>query len=125
MSDIYKKALRQNLRFEFKGLRSTEELWDLTLEQLDSIFQILNVQRKTKSEESLLSTKTDESTELDLKLEIIRDVVATLLQEKAEREDAAARSVRKQKVLEAIAQKQDDALGNLSVEELEELARSL
>jgi hypothetical protein len=122
---IYKKALRQNLRFEFKGLRSTEELWDLTLEQLDSIFQILNVQRKTKSEESLLSTKTDEATELDLKLEIIRDIVSTLLQEKAEREDAAAKAIRKQKVLEAIAQKQDDALGNLSVAELEELARSL
>jgi hypothetical protein len=125
MPDIYKKALRQNLRFEFKGLRSTEELWDLTLEQLDSIFQILNVQRKTKSEESLLSTKTDEATELDLKLEIIRDIVSTLLQEKAEREDAAAKAIRKQKVLEAIAQKQDDALGNLSVAELEELARSL
>jgi hypothetical protein len=122
---IYKQALRQNLRFAFNGLRNTEELWDLTLEQLDSIFQALNVQRKTNSEESLLSTKTDESTELDLKLEIIRDVVATLLQEKAEREDAATRSVRKQKVLEAIAQKQDDDLGNLSVAELEELARSL
>jgi hypothetical protein len=122
---IYKKALRQKLRFEFKGLRITEELWDLTLEQLDSIFQILNVKRKTKSEESLLSTKTYEATELDLKIEIIRDVVATLLQEKAEREEAAAKAIRKQKVLEAIAQKQDDALGNLSVEELEELARSL
>jgi hypothetical protein len=97
----------------------------LTLEQLDSIFQILNVQRKNKSEESLLSTKTDEATKLDLKLEIIRDIVSTLLQEKAEREDAAAKAIRKQKVLEAIAQKQDDALGNLSVAELEELARSL
>lgn len=122
---IYKQALRQNLRFEYKGLRSTEELWDLTVEQLDSIFQILNAVRKTKSEESLLSTKSDEANELDLKLEIIRDIVATLLQEKADRENAAEKSVRKQKVLEAIARKKDDALGNLSVEELEELARSL
>lgn len=125
MSNIYKQALRQNIRFEYKGLRSTEDLWDLTVEQLDSIFQVLNASRKAKSEESLLSTKSEEASELDLKLEIIRDVVSTLLQEKTDRENAAAKSVQKQKVLEAIARKKDDALGNLSVEELEELARSL
>jgi hypothetical protein len=125
MSNIYKQALRQNIRFEFKGLRSTEELWDLSVEQLDSIFQTLNAQRKTKSEESLLSTQNEETAELDLKLEIIRDIVGTLLQEKAAREEAANKAIRKQKVLEAIARKKDDELGNLSVNELEELARQL
>lgn len=125
MSNIYKQALRQNIRFEFKGLRSTEELWDLTVEQLDSIFQGLNAQRKTKSEESLLSTQNAETAELDLKLEIIRDVVATLLQEKAEREESANKAARKQRILETIARKKDDELGNLSVDELEELARQL
>lgn len=125
MSNIYKQALRQNIRFEFKGLRSTEELWDLSVEQLDSIFQALNAQRKTKSEESLLSTQNEETAELDLKLEIIRDIVGTLLQEKAAREEAANKAIRKQKVLEAIARKKDDELGNLSVNELEELARQL
>lgn len=125
MSNIYKQALRQNIRFEFKGLRSTEELWDLSVEQLDSLFQVLNAQRKTKSEESLLSTQNAETTELDLKLEIIRDVVATLLQEKAEREEAANKTVRKQRILETIARKKDDELGNLSIGELEELAKQL
>lgn len=125
MSDIYKKALRQNIRFECKGLRSTEELWDLTVEQLDSIFQVLNAQRKTKSEESLLSTQTLETAELDLKLDIIRDIVATLLQEKAEREETANKAARKQRILETIARKKDEELGNLSTDELEELARQL
>lgn len=122
---IYKQALRKNLRFDFKGLRSTEELWELTVEQLDSIFQVLNAQRKTKSEESLLSTQNTETAELDLKLEIIRDIVSTLLQEKAEREELANKAARKQRILETIARKKDDALGNLSVEELEELAKQL
>jgi hypothetical protein len=125
VSNIYKQALRQNIRFEFKGLRSTEELWNLSVEQLDSIFQILNAQRKTKSEESLLSTQNAETAELDLKLEIIRDIVATLLQEKAEREEAANTAVRKQRILETIARKKDDELGYLSVGELEELAKQL
>lgn len=122
---IYKQALRKNLRFDFKGLRSTEELLELTVEQLDSVFQVLNAQRKTKSEESLLSTQNTETAELDLKLEIIRDIVSTLLQEKAEREELANKAARKQRVLETIARKKDDALGNLSLEELEELAKQL
>ena len=125
MSDIYKQALRQNLRFEFKGLRSTEELWFLSPVELDSIFQNLNIARKTKSEESLLSTKSEEANQLDLKIEIVRDIVATLLEEKAERENAAAKSIQKQKVLAAIARKKEDALENLSIEELQELAAQL
>lgn len=125
MSNIYKEALRRNIRFEFKGLRSTEELWDMRLEELDSIFQFLNAQRKTKSEESLLSTQNPEVSELDLKIEIVRDIVGTLLQEKAEREESANKAARKQKILEMVARKEDDELGNLSAGELKELARQL
>ena len=125
MSNIYKEALRRNIRFEFKGLRSTEELWDMRLEELDSIFQFLNAQRKTKSEESLLSTQNPEVSELDLKIEIVRDIVGTLLQEKAEREESANKAARKQKILEMVARKEDDELGNLSADELKALANQL
>lgn len=125
MSNIYKQAMRKKYRFEFKGLRSVEELWDLTVEELDSIFQALVAQRKLKSEESLLSTQNIETQDLDLKIEVIRDIVATLLQEKAERENLASRALQRQKILEAIARKKDEHLGNLSLEELEELAAEL
>lgn len=124
MSNIYKQAIRKHVRFEFKGLRSVEELWDLTLVQLDGIFKALSVQRQAIAE-TLLSIKDAETTELDLKIEIVRDVVATLLKEKEDREDAANNAARKQKILKAIAQKQDDDLANLSVAELEELAKQL
>jgi len=125
MSNIYKEALRKNIRFEYKGFRSTEELWGLTLKELDGLFQVLSAASKLKSEESLLSTKSDESNELDLKIEIIRDIVTTLLQEKADRESNATKAAQKQKVLEAIARKKADDLGKLSIEELKELAKSL
>jgi hypothetical protein len=69
--------------------------------------------------------KDAETTELDLKIEIVRDVVATLLKEKEDREEAANNAARKQKILAAIARKQDDELANLSVAELEELAKQL
>lgn len=70
MSNIYKQAIRKHVRFDFKGLRSVEELWHLTLEQLDSIFKALSVQRKAMAEETLLSIRDAETTELDLKIEI-------------------------------------------------------
>jgi hypothetical protein len=124
MSNIYKQAIRKHVRFEFKGLRSVEELWDLNLQQLDSIFKALSVQRQAISE-TLLSIKDAETTELDLKIEIVRDVVATLLKEKEDREEAANNAARKQKILTAIARKKDDELANLSVAELEELAKQL
>jgi hypothetical protein len=124
MSNIYKQAIRKHVRFEFKGLRSVEELWDLNLQQLDSIFKALSVQRQAISE-TLLSIKDAETTELDLKIEIVRDVVATLLKEKEDREEAANNAARKQKILAAISRKKDDELANLSVAELEELAKQL
>jgi len=126
--DIYKEGLRRKFRFEFKGLRSIEELCcgDLSLEELDSIFKSLNVQRRTKSEESLLSKQDPEIFELDLKIEIVRDIVATLLREQAEREETADKAARKQKYLELAAQKKEDELvGNLSADELIQLANQL
>jgi hypothetical protein len=122
---IYKQALRKHIRFEFKGLRSTEELWELKLEDLDGLFQQLNSQRKSRSEESLLSDKSTETTELDLKIEIIKDIVETLLKEKADRQEAAAKTAQKKKILEAIARKNDSALEDMTVEELEQMASSL
>jgi signal recognition particle GTPase len=92
---------------------------------LDGLFQQLNSQRKSRSEESLLSDKSTEMTELDLKIEIIKDIVETLLKEKADRQEAAAKAAQKKKILEAIARKNDSALEDMTVEELEQMASSL
>jgi hypothetical protein len=47
------------------------------------------------------------------------------LKEKEDREAAANNAARKQKILAAISRKKDDELANLSVAELEELAKQL
>jgi hypothetical protein len=125
MTNLYKEALRQQLRFEYKGLRSTEELWQLTVEQLDSVFQLLNAERKTKSEESLLSIKSTEASALDLKIEIIKDIVTTKLADRELAMQSAKAKEQKQKILEALARKKDSALENLSIEELEKMAAEL
>jgi hypothetical protein len=124
--NIYKEGLRQGLRFEYKGLLSIEQLMrDLTLEELDGIFKALNAEKRLQSEESLLAGKTPASSQLDLKIEIVKDVVATLLKEKSDRQDAAAKAAQKQKVLEIIARKQDTQLEGMSLEELERMVSGL
>ena len=42
-TNIFEYAVRNKIRFPFKGMISSEDLWDLTLENLDSIYKTLNL----------------------------------------------------------------------------------
>lgn len=122
---MYEKAARLKLRFNHKGLCTAEDLWDLPLRELDAIFKSLNAQLRTEKEESLLEQKSQEDEILELKVAIVRHVVEVRLQEQKEREDAAAKADRKQKLLGIIADKQDAELRDMSVEELTKLVEGL
>lgn len=115
---MFEKAIRTKVRFPFKGLISTEDLFDLSVENLDSIFKTLNSQLKQVKEESLLTTKSKQDEELDLKIEIVKHVVKTKLEEEQNRLKAKDQKEKKQKILEILATKQDADLQNKSVDEL-------
>jgi hypothetical protein len=115
---MFEKAARLKLRFEHKGLCSAEDLWDLPLRELDTIFKGLNAQIRTEKEESLLEKKSQEDEIMEIKVAIVRHVVEVRLQEQKAREDAAAKADRKQRLLGIIADKQDEELRGMSVEEL-------
>ena len=72
---MFEIATRKKLRFNFKGLKSVEELWDLSLTDLDSIFKGLNSEFKKSQEESLLDTKSEEDKLVELKIQIIKYIV--------------------------------------------------
>jgi hypothetical protein len=120
---MFEQASRLKVRFPYKGMCTVEDLWDIPLKGLDSIFKAVNAQNKLQSEESLLETKNPANTILDLQIAIVKHVVAVRLQEKKDRENAAENAARKQKVMEIIERKQDQALENLSIEELTKLAQ--
>jgi len=122
---MFEQATRMKLRFNFKGQITVEDLWELRLVELDNIFKALNSQAKTQKEESLLDRKTKEDEELDLKMKIIRHVVETKQQERKERLDANAKAEKKKKLLGIIAEKQDAALRDMSVEDLTKLVDEL
>ena len=122
---MFEKATRMKLRFAHKGLCSVEDLWDLSLKDLDAIFKRLNAQSKVQSEESLLDTKTVEDEELDLKIKVVRHVFGIKMQEKKDRENAAERKAKKEKLMAIIAKKQDEHLESLDLDALTKMVNDL
>lgn len=120
-TNIFEFATRNKLRFPFKGQISVEDLWELPLKSLDTIFKALNAQVKQAKEESLLETKTAEDTVLEVQIAIIRHIVSVKQEEKKLREQAAENKAQRERIMSIIADKKDEALKNSSIEELEKM----
>lgn len=124
-TNIFEYAVRNKVRFPFKGMISVEDLWDLSLTNLDSIYKTLNKQVKQSEEESLLTTKTSVDTELEVQISIVKYIVSVKLEEQEAREKVAAKKAQKQKIMSIIATKEDEALQNTSVEDLKKMLDEL
>lgn len=120
-TNMFEIATRNKFRFPFKGVISTEDLWDLSVENLDKVFKTLNSEMKKTKEESLLSTKSKDDEVLELKIEIVKYIVEVKQKEKDAREKEFLNRERNQKIMSIIAAKQDEELHNMSVEELQKL----
>ena len=125
VENIFEYATRNKVRFSFRGLISVEDLWDLSLTNLDSIYKELNKQSKQSEEESLLNIKTQEDELLNVQIEIVKHIVSVKLAEKEAREKASAKKAQKQKIMSIIAAKQDEALQNSSIDDLQKMLDEL
>lgn len=125
VKNIFEYATRNKIRFPYKGKISVEDLWDLSVCDLDSIYKALNKQIKQSEEESLLSTKSTVDTELEIQINIVKYIVSVKLAEQEEREKARNKSTQKQKIMSIIAAKQDEALQNSSIADLQKMLDDL
>ncbi len=124
--EIFEKASRMKLRFDTsKGQLSTEDLWGLSLQSLDTIAKATNKKLKEDSEESFISARSTTSTVLDLQMDILKHVIAVKLAEK----DAAALRAEKRAKLDQLktiyAAKQNEQLSSKSLEDIEKLMAEL
>ena len=122
---MFQQASRLKLRFDYKGICTVEDLWDIPLRSLDTIYKDLNAQMKEQQEDSLLETKSQEGSILDLKISIVKHIVKVRLDEQEARKNEHERSERKEKILSIIAEKKDQALYDMPVEELNKLVEGL
>lgn len=122
---MFEIAVRNKFRFPFRGAISTEDLWDLSAQQLDEIFKTLKSQEKKAQEESLLNVRTPEDTVLETKIEIIRYIVGVKLEEANQAQRAKETRDKREKILAVLAEKQDADLRNKSPEELQAMLDQL
>ena len=125
VENIFEYASRNKVRFPFKGMISVEDLWNLSLTNLDSIYKTLNKQVKQSEEESLLSTKASVDTELEVQIAIVKHIVSVKLSEKEAAEKASAKKAQKQKIMSIIATKENEALQNSSIDDLKKMLDEL
>ena len=125
VENIFEFASRNKVRFPFKGMISVEDLWDLSLTNLDSIYKTLNKQVKQSEEESLLSTKASVDTELEVQIAIVKHIVSVKLAEKEAAEKASVKKAQKQKIMSIIATKENEALQNSSIDDLRKMLDEL
>ena len=116
--NLFEIATRNRYRFNYKGIMTVEDLWSLRVEDLDAIFKMLNRQKKTADEDSLLATKSAEDQDLANKIDIVRYIVSVKLAEAAERVSAAEKKAQRDKIMEIVAKKKDKALEDMGIDDL-------
>lgn len=123
--NIFEQASRNRIRFAYKGLLTTEDLWSLRLEELDNIFKGLNATLKTETEESLLGPKEKVTSDVGLKVAIVRYIVGVKLAELAQKQLIREKKQKKEKLLEILSEKKDTDLRSKSIEELTKMLEDL
>jgi len=119
MSDIFKNATKKKYRWNFRGVCTIEDLWDLSVENLDAIYKSLKKQQKDAEGESLLTKASKEDKVLEEKIEIVKAIVVDKLTAAEKAKNAAKKRRENQRILEIMADKQDAALKEKSLEELQ------
>ena len=128
---MFEKATRMKLTFESsKGQLSIYDLWDVPLRSrsefsLDTIAIALNKKVQVASEESFVSSRTSKDEVSMLKLDIVKHVISVKLEEESSLKTKALTNIKKARLQELIAQKQNDELGETSVEDLQKMLEDL
>jgi len=118
--DIFAQACQQKLRFGVgKGQISVEDLWDLSVQDLNTAAIALDAQIVATGQQGYLRVKST----ADAKLVLQRDIIVAIIKYKLEQQDAIAanRSLtqQQQELAELIHKKKQEARANKSLEELE------
>ena len=121
---MYKEASKQKLRIQTsKGLLTVEQLWDLSITDLDAVAVELQEQYKESGKKSFLVTKSSKDKVLKLKFDIVLDVLTTKVEAAATLSEAKEIKDHNNKILKMIAEKNDESLAGKSVKQLEAMLK--
>lgn len=116
---MFKQASKMKLRFATsKGNLSVEDLWDLSLPVLDKLAVSYDEELAKSPRKSFITNDTPSNTELELKFNIVKEIITDKLKEKADRETAKNKAAEKARLTELLAKKQSEKLESLSEDEI-------
>lgn len=120
----FKSASQQKLRFQTnKGLLSVEQLWDLSLEDLDALAVSLETEHKESGKKSFLVKTSAKNKIAKLRFDVVLDVLNTKVEEMQAVQEAAEIKEHNKKIIALIAEKQDEALKGKSIKQLEAMLK--
>lgn len=130
--EIFERAARLKLRFETKkGQLSAEDLWDLPLSSttertnLNSIAISLHQKLKDTPISFVDAVPSGDRAATQLRFDVVKHVIDVRLAENAARAAEQERGQKRQRIMELISHKEDEALAGKSADELRELLESL
>jgi hypothetical protein len=122
--DNFKLASQQKLRFQTtKGLLSTEQLWDLSIDDLDALAVSLEAEHKQSGKKSFLVKTSSKDKTAKLRFDIVLDVLNTKVEEMEAATEAKEIKEHNKKIITLIAEKQDESLKGKSIKELEKMLK--
>lgn len=123
--NIFEQATRLKIRFAYKGSLRVEDLWDLSVEQLDELYGTLSEALDGTKRKSLLNKKSEADEALALQVAIVTHVIETKQAEAAVRADASKRAAKRRELLKLLADKQNEELRGKSAEEIQKMLEEL
>ena len=119
-ANLFEVASRKKLRFDSKhGKITVEELWDLSLESIDSIAVALNNKIKTTETVSFVSDVSSANTEDKLKFDIVIHIINTRKAESEVRRERAVNAERARTIRAELSRRKEDAIKTKSDEDLQ------
>jgi hypothetical protein len=131
--NLFEQAVRSKFRFQTpQGQITAEDLFDLPLTSrtgranLDDIAKGLHRELKASDEQVSFVTETKSNTDgLQAKFDLVKQVIQNKVEEKQALEASAERAEKRQRLLALIAQKEDQALAETSLDDLRKMVEAM
>jgi hypothetical protein len=122
--DAYKEVTRAGIRFATaKGSLSVEQLWHLSINELDALAVALKEEYEKSGKRSFVVKSTAKDKVVKLKFDVVLDILTTKVEEREAEQIVAENKAHNKKILELIAEKKDDKLKNMSISQLEAMLK--
>lgn len=116
---MYKEALQKKLRFKTnKGMITTEDLFDLSLQNLDTLAIMLDKKISEAPKKSFIEELPAKENDDELRFNIVKDVINIKLKARKDNINKAQADAQKKRILEILAKRNDEELEKKSTEEL-------